>query len=240
MGRAMHDIQYDDVNDEIVIANVFGQAIMTYQGGSDGEEPPIRILQGPLTQLQSPDFGVAVDPVHDELYVTEADRILVFSRIANGDVAPIRIIRGPDTRIDKGGRAAAVDPINDVLVVSSDDESGGRILIFDRTAHGNVAPLRTIQGPKTGIRAVQHIRLHPPKGLMFTTGIGRSGEESASGVAVWSIHDSGDVPPRWILGTDGYAPSRLALNPKAKEIIVTGNGRGGREGLRTFHYPEVF
>ena len=43
--RDSHDIFYDEVNDEIVVANAFGQAIMFYRGGANGEEPPVRVSE---------------------------------------------------------------------------------------------------------------------------------------------------------------------------------------------------
>ena len=253
LSRAMHDIQYDEVHDEIVIANVFAQAILTYRGTADGEEPPIRVLQGPRTQLQSTDFGMDVDPVHDELFVAEHDAITVFPRTAHGDVSPIRIIRGPKTLFNREARprAMAVDPVNNVLVVSSNN----RILIFDRTAHGNVAPLRVIEGPNTGIRSggsgISHLRLYPPKGWIVTVigGVGgeggdgeRSGERSGGGgglrgIAAWSVHDNGNVPPRWLLSNTQIQGGRptIALNPNAKEVLV-----GSGQAIDTYYFPEIF
>ena len=247
LSRAMHDIQHDAVNDEIIIANVFAQAILVYRGSVNGEEPPIRVLQGPRTQLQSPDFGVDVDPVNNEMYVAEADAILVFSRTANGDVAPIRVIRGPNTQINKGARALSVDPVNNVLVLSSEVDHRGRILIFDRTAQGNVAPRAVIEGPQTGLRAhINPWRVYPPKGLIVTSlsGGGRNDPEQEEGqrstgssIAVWSIKDNGDVPPLLALGgsKSHVQGARIALNPKAKEVII-----GGGTSIRTYYFPEVF
>jgi len=249
MSRAMHDIQYDAVHDEIVIANIFAQAILTYRGGADGEEAPIRVIQGPRTQLQSSDWGMDVDPVHDELFVAEPDAIHVFPRTANGDVAPIRIIRGPKTRFDGVARprAMAVDPINNVLVVASQQ----RLLIFDRIAQGDVAPLRVIEGPTTGLQGViSHLRLHPQKGWIVTVLGGGGGEEGGDegrsgsgerirGIAVWSVHDNGNVPPRWLLGGPKShiqgGRLTLALNPKAKEVFV-----GSGQAVDTYFFPEIF
>ena len=244
MGRAMHDIQYDEVNDEIVIANPFAQAILTYRGGADGEEAPIRILQGPRTQLTSPDFGVDVDSVHDELFVAEADRISVYPRAANGDVAPIRVIQGPKTRLSMGARGMAVDPINNVLAViseESDDFGDGRILIFNRTDEGDVAPQRVIGGPKTGLQSSMiQMRVYPPKGWILVPIRGprdEAGERTGVWIAIWSIHDNGDIPPRWLIGgpKSRIKGARFALNPKAKELFT-----GGGDSMQTYYVPEIF
>lgn len=236
----MHGIRHDEIHDEIVVTNPFAQAILTFKGGATGNEKPLRVLQGPLTQLQYPNQGVDVDPVNDELYVAESNRVLVFPRTADGDVAPIRVLRGPRTLIRNWARTLSVDPVTNLLVVTSDEDKYGpaRILIFDRTAHGDVAPLRVIEGPHTGIgSAVRYVKVYGPTGVIIST-IGQDGdppEGKPSGVAVWSVNDSGDVPPRWLLHTGRGQNSKFALNPEAKEIMV-----GGGVKVETFHFPEIF
>ena len=229
LGRTMHDMRYDEVHDEIVIIHPVAQAILTFRGGARGEEPPLRVIQGPRTQMIHPDY-VTVDPVHDELFVMEDDSLLVFSRTANGDVAPIRVIHGPDTGVNGRGMAVSVDPINDLLVVTTP----GAILTFNRTDNGNVKPKTVIAGPKTGGIGGSHVRVYPPKGWILTP---QRSDGGGGRVAVWSIHDNGDVPPRWLLGgpQSKMSAGRIALNPKAKEIIVGGGG-----SIRTYYFPEIF
>ena len=53
LGRTMHSIVYDDLHDEFVVPQQFGQAILTFRGGADGEEAPVRVIQGSLTQLRA-------------------------------------------------------------------------------------------------------------------------------------------------------------------------------------------
>ena len=258
IGRAMHDIQYDAVHDEIVMTNPFAQAVLTFRGDANGEEPPIRILQGPSTQMMDPDH-VVVDPVHDELFVFEAEFILVFPRTAQGDAAPIRVIRGPDTRI-KGGRTLAVDPVRNLLVatVTIPETRGYGLVVFNRTDNGNVKPRAVIAGPKTGINsAVDQIQINPTKGWIVVNlpGGGRREEgqepreqesrESRGGgrgsggtqIGVWSVDDNGDIPPVWLLGApnNGMQGRRLTLNPKGKEIIT-----GGGTQMQMFSFPEIF
>ena len=59
LSRTMHDIRYNETDDEIVVANPFANAILTFRGGADGQEAPIRIIQGPNTRLTGPQrFGL--------------------------------------------------------------------------------------------------------------------------------------------------------------------------------------
>jgi len=67
----MHDVRYDALHDEIFVTNPFAEAILVFRGGASGEEPPIRVIQGPHTQLQGTGAAaggadrVEVDPSHD-------------------------------------------------------------------------------------------------------------------------------------------------------------------------------
>jgi hypothetical protein len=233
-GRGMHDMRYDAIHDEIVIANPTAQAVLTFAGGASGEDAPLRVIQGPSTRIIKSDY-VEVDPVHDELFVTGGGHILVFPRTASGDVAPIRVIEGPDTGL-KGalGGFLSVDPVNDLIVVPN----YGRILIFDRTANGNVKPKAVIKNSQ--LSAVRHLRVYPPTGMIVTVLGGKSkgvGQDEMTAIAVWSIHDDGEVPPLFIF-TDPEIPvpgRKVAFNPKSKELIV-----GGGVSVRTYPFPEIF
>ena len=94
LGRTQHSIFYDEIHDEIVVPQPFAGAILTFQGGANGEVPPIRIIQGPKTGLALTDV-MTVDPVHNEYFIPYGQGggvVNVFDRMAQGDVAPIRTI----------------------------------------------------------------------------------------------------------------------------------------------------
>ena len=88
LGRTMHSIMYDEIHDEFTLPQPFAQAILTFRGGANGEEAPIRVIQGPKTTIVAPD-RLEVDPVNNEILVPEGNRILVFSRTANALVFPV-------------------------------------------------------------------------------------------------------------------------------------------------------
>lgn len=179
ISRADHDIEYDPVNDEIVVGNPEGQAILTLRGGANGEEPPIRIIQGPHTQINDPGYGTFVDAVHNELYVCEKEYVLVFPRTANGDVPPIRVIRGANTML-ANARGIEVDPTRNLIFVATNNG----MLIFSRTDNGDVAPRAAVKGPMSGIRGtIQNFRLSP-KGYLVAVmngGFGGGGEDGEGG-----------------------------------------------------------
>ena len=234
----MHGIGYDEIHDEIVVPQAFSQAVLTFRGGATGEEAPIRVIQGSRTQLKAPD-RMAIDPVHNEIFIVEQGYILVFPREANGDVAPIRRLEGPATGI-AGFSFVAIDPIHDLLIHGG----GDRIRIFDRTANGNVKPKAIIGGPRSGFDGPNGaIAVHAPTGMIVAASrvSGTSGSQQLNNVgevAVFSINDRGDVPPRWAIGR-GFlkVPRGVALDSETKSMIVS-DKVGNR--IVTFHLPEIF
>ena len=215
----MHGITYDEVADRIIVPAQFSQAILSFRGDANGEEPPIRVIQGPRTQIRQAD-RVAVDPIRKEIFVGDAGQVLVFDSEANGDVAPIRILRGPDTMLE-GRQAIAVDPVTSTLVVA---QRNG-LLIFDSTADGNVGPLRIITGAAFRQPAAAL------NGLIFA---GMDG----GAVGVWHVNDSGPTPPRFKIGEGVLLEMRgLAIDAEHQSVVITDKQLNA---VMTWHVPEVF
>ena len=94
LARTVHGLAYDPVHDEIVVPNPLADAVLVFRGGATGEEPPVRVIQGPCTRLITP-HAVSLDLEHHEILVASlnARNIAVFPWNANGNVAPRRVIR---------------------------------------------------------------------------------------------------------------------------------------------------
>jgi hypothetical protein len=226
LSRTMHGIAYDDVADRIIVPAQFSQSILSFRGEATGEEPPVRVIQGPRTEIRRAD-RVAVDSRRKEIFVNDGGQILVFPADANGDVAPIRALRGPDTLLTEGGgggaAAIAVDPITRTLVVTA---SRG-ILVFDSTASGNTKPLRVITGDGAGRGRLAAVH----NGLIFAGAGGQS-------VGVWTVNDSGNAPARFRIGQGVLLEMRaLAVDAKNKSVIITDKELNA---VMTWHVPEVF
>jgi len=243
ISRTMHGFAYDEPRDEIVVMSPLAQAILFFRGGANGEEPPLRVIQGPHTQIQGTPTGansqVVVDPVNNEVYVPVVpDGVLVFDMTANGDVAPKRAIRGITGPV-------AVDPIHNVLIINT----ARALNIFDRTVSGDSPkPKGVITGPRTTLRRLDTIQV-TSKGWIIAGG----GDFTSGGgfVGAWNINDNGDVSPRWripIQQLTGYDPYSVAIDANHKEMLMAAAGgnrrlrpsRGIMNAVVAFSWPEIF
>jgi hypothetical protein len=248
LGRTMHDFSYDPIHDEIVITSALAQAILTFRGGANGEEAPIRIIQGNKTGILAVGAldKVTIDPVHGEYLITTPNQeVLVFDRMATGNAEPIRRLKGSDTGLKvgqqkdgiftgKGGNPSIrVDPMHNLLLVPVSDYSntsqrlGERtILVFDRTAAGNTKPRAVMRGAGLGA-------IYAPKQRLVNHANGE--------LQIWNIPDSGEVRQP-ILRIPAPLEARASggvmdLDPVHKEVIIA---TAAGNTVITYYVPEVF
>ncbi len=137
-------------------------SIVVYPRTGSGDIAPIRVIQGPKTQLNWP-AAMTVDPEHGELYVaSDVDNsILVFRETDSGDVAPIRQIKGPKSGV-KNPTGVFVDLKHDE--VWSANLGNHTATVYKRTANGDVAPLRTI---RAAAASTPSLMFNNPAGIAY-------------------------------------------------------------------------
>lgn len=118
-------------------------AITVYSRTSSGDTAPLRVIEGPKTQLDWP-TGIAVDPERGEIYVANdmGDSVLVFDANASGDVAPIRTLKGPKSLI-KNPTGVHLDLKNGELWTANYGNHAATV--HKLTASGDTPPLRVIR-----------------------------------------------------------------------------------------------
>jgi hypothetical protein len=255
----MHGLFYDPIHDEMVVPVALAGAVLVFEGGANGGDAPLRVLQGPKTRINRPDT-LYVDLEHDEMMVDSGDNsILVFPRTASGDVAPLREIKGPKTRIDNI-YGVTVDPRRNLILLGNRFEPNGAsrasedgILVFNRTDNGDVAPRGYISGPKTGIIKIRQLVAEPERGLVFVS-VKNNFEfydpdqrrptpwnpDKTGFIGVWSVEDTGDVPPRGVIKGPASGlvwPAGVAINPLNHEVYTIDSVSNS---LFTFTMPEFF
>ncbi len=195
----------DSVNNELFVTSQHNAAVVVFRKYAEGEEPPLRLIQGDKTELGNP-HGIAVDTVNDLIYVT------------NHGQAASRPIEGndPATRPRPNmplGRRVAVPGTGRFFAPS--------ITVYDRTASGDTPPLRKIEGPRTGLNWPAGIAVDPNRGELFIA------NDTGNAVLVFSADASGDVAPiRVISGPDTAleSPGGIFLDTTNDELWVSNYG----------------
>ena len=220
---------------ELFVTNYKDNSVTVYARTASGTAVARRTIR---TGLIHP-FGVLVDPLHNEVIIanntsasTLDGSLQVYDLNANypSDV-PKRTLAGPATGL-YNCTGMAIDALRNELYVSND--AANTIVVFPRTAHGNVAPSRAIQGPTTNLSSPQslvidllHDELIVANNVFYLGGQGR--------VTVYHRNANGDAAPiRTIEGSNtGFSgPVGLDLDVLHDEIVVT---NANANSLATFH-----
>lgn len=175
---------------EIAVSVEHENAVYIYRRGAAGYEPPLRVIHGPSTRMADP-HGVHLDAMHNEILVTSHGNFNA-RRVANDQTA--------DSGITPGGR----------FVLPS-------IAVYPATADGDTAPVRAIQGKRTGLDWPMGIDVDPENDEIAVANNG------AHSVLIFRRTDSGDAAPlREIRGprTNIHAPMGVSIDAKNGEIWV--------------------
>jgi DNA-binding beta-propeller fold protein YncE len=206
-----------EAQDEIFVANT-ANFITVYNRTANGDVAPVRVLGGSATGLVTPD-SVAVDLVHNELFVANAgaSSVTVYDRAASGNTPPLRTIQGPATGLGNPEKLALDLANGEVFVANANPPSNNySVTVYSRTANGNVAPLRILQGPATGLSLPYGFVVDTVHNELFVVNFGGS-------VTVFSRTASGNSAPlRTIQGaaTGLNGPRGVALDLLRDELFV--------------------
>lgn len=150
----------DTANDRLFVANANAGTILIWEAVStrNGNIAPNRVLGGgPVSGITTPS-DVALDRVHDLLYVADGPEVFVFSQAStiNGDQPPTRDIIFNTVN----AQGMLLDTTHDRLYIT--DGGTNSINVFDSASTLNgvgINPTRTISGASTG--------LSQPTGITF-------------------------------------------------------------------------
>ncbi len=242
-------IAVDEENQELFLTIEHDNAVVVYRKMAEGDEAPLRFLQGDRTLLADP-HGIAVDTKNDWMFVSNhgsahrisGDRgsvppnwplstdvrgsgkflppsITVYPLQASGDTPPLRVIEGPHTGLNWPATVYLDQERGDLYVANDADDS---VLVFRATDHGDVAPRRVIKGPQTGIKNPTGVFVDLKTEELWVSNMGN---HSAT---VYPLSANGDVAPLRTIRS--APPGKLALaigNPgavgydsKREEILV--------------------
>jgi hypothetical protein len=196
-------LSISDERGELAVSVEAPREIVIYRKGAEGHEQPLRTIRGPKTLLGDP-HGVFLDGKNNEIVV--ANHGNQGGRAPAPGEAPARQ-RGPrvaDAQSIAGGRF--------------DDPS---ITVYSGDAKGDVAPIRQIQGHKTGLNWPMALDVDRNRNEIAVA------NDGDSSIRIFRRTDTGDVGPvRVIKGprTGINGPMGVAYDLKNNEIWVANYG----------------
>jgi DNA-binding beta-propeller fold protein YncE len=255
---SFNGVAVDTTNDLVMMSDTNRKSLLVYDrtAGSRTSKQAAAARQ----QIMGPDTGVgfvagvAMDPVHRELFTVNndvEDRLVVFDYNARGNVNPKRLLYVPHQ-----SWGIAMAPRQDVMALSV--QTPNMFVVFKRDAKEFDPPIRSVRGPKTGmadphgiyfdethneIVVANHGNFRPGELITSYTAYdaresrqeraGNAFDEPAGGefvpssVTVYDGDAKGDVAPlRTIQGPTAQLdwPMGVAVDEVNNEIIVANNG----------------
>ena len=198
-------IAVDESREEMYLSVQHANSVVVYRKMAEGEEKPLRTLQGPNTQLEDP-HGVALDPKNGWLFVSNHGHARDFEGGSGAN----------------WWRGASDDQASQEAVVPG----AGRfdppsITVYALDADGDVAPLRIIEGPLTGLNWPSNLYYDPDHEELFVA------NDADDSILVFRGSANGNVAPlRTIKGsrTGIKNPTGIFVDTKNQEVIVSNMG----------------
>jgi hypothetical protein len=149
----------------LYVANFIGKSVNVYAPGANGDVAPAQLITGSDTGIYYAS-AVTVDN-KGRIYVSSlppasqtACCVTAYAKNANGDAVPIRTISGAQTGLT-GADGIGLDSSDNIYVTQLPPSNATpSVTVFKKGATGDVAPIRTIMGSKTGIDGPAGIVVH--------------------------------------------------------------------------------
>jgi sugar lactone lactonase YvrE len=202
--------------------------LVAFRAGASGDPSPAVSIGGAATGLTGCQTGVTVDGSGDAYVadITNSARfpgghIAVFRAGSRGNVRPARQIFGAAAGL-RSPTGVALGPTGELYVADSCQgyTCAGDVRVFAPNAGGDVAPIRTIAGPATGLSTPEGVALDSA-GNLYVANMG------ANTITVYAAAGLGDVAPiRTIAGANTRLdqPAGLAIDALGYLYVGTGDG----------------
>jgi DNA-binding beta-propeller fold protein YncE len=192
-------ISLDRKNDELFITSEHLNKVSVFARAARGEGQERRYIQGPATGLADP-HGIYVDSAGGEIFVTNHGN---WRKTASGEKLASVVLGTHET--------AALRPSTGRFFPPS-------VTVYSRTAKGDAAPIRVIQGARTGLNLPIGVFVDPMSGQIA---VASSGNQA---VLFFDRNAHGDVAPVRVIkgpltGLDG--PTGLFIDATRNEMWVS-------------------
>ena len=199
-------ITADEEQQELFITIQHNNAVIVYRKMASGEEEPLREIFGDDTGLEDP-HGVTLDTRRNLLFVSNHGHGRYRER-GGGELASTR-------------EASTDERSTRAFLLGSGYFAPPSITVYPRDAQGNVAPMRTIEGPKTRLNWPAHMAVDEERGELFVA------NDMDHSILVFRVTDEGDVAPTRIIRgpkTGLRNPAGLAMDIKNQEVWAANMG----------------
>ena len=202
-------IAVDEKEQEMFLTIEHSHAVVVFKKMGNGEDNPLRYIQGDRTGLSDP-HGIVLDTRNDVLFVSNfgsnmSMRLSEAGRNARGD-----------------GEGKLNWPLDrDHAIPGSGRNLPPSITVFSKKANGDTAPLRVIKGPKTQLNWPAALAIDSERGELYVA------NDQGDSVLVFGADDNGDVSPKWVLKgakTLLKYPNGIALDLMHDELWVANFG----------------
>jgi DNA-binding beta-propeller fold protein YncE len=170
----------DETRQEMYLTLQHNSAIMVYKKSSGIKDTAVRLIQGDKTRLGDP-HGIAFDPKNRLLYVANYG---TSHSVKMGTTAPGGGPRIPNWPAGNYGSE---------IIKGTGKFELPSIVVLPADASGDVAPLRVIQGPKTGFNWPTGVAFDAERGEVYVA------NEAGGEILVFSADQQGDVAPIRVL-----------------------------------------
>jgi hypothetical protein len=211
------------------VANDTVDTMVIFPRNAEGNQKPMRELSTPHGT-----FGIAVDENAEELFLTvqHEHAVVVYRKQASGKEKELRRIEGPLTGL-QDPHGIALDTKNGVIYVSNHGNYNERqkpgsgkffppsITAYPLKGSGNIAPLRTIAGPKAQLNWPAAMAFDPANSDLFVA------NDVGESILVFGPEDKGDVAPKRIIKgpkTGIKNPTGVYIDEKNRELWVANMG----------------
>ncbi|HTW87136.1 MAG TPA: hypothetical protein VMD75_03930 [Candidatus Binataceae bacterium] len=231
-------IAVDPVNNLVVMSDDNLKSLVIYDRRSFSTEPslstrPLGIIKGANTYVSAA-AGVALDPLHHEIYSAEndiGDDVAAFPYTAKGNY-PARALAVPH-----GSYGVAISTKREELAISVQQNS--QIVIYRLGAKGAQPPRREIRGPKTAMADPHGLAWDDRHDELLVANHGNwsrgywdvdyngGGQYRPPSIESFSATARGDIPPLRIIqgpATRLNWPFGLSVDPIHNEIAVANSG----------------
>jgi 6-phosphogluconolactonase (cycloisomerase 2 family) len=208
----------DEDAQELFLVNEHPPAVLVFRKEAEGDEAPLRILEGPRTKLADA-HGIAIDAKNQLLFVSNHGSV---TESPDGKFWSRAL---PEASAYGGATPPTWDPPSGTGDLNLAKGTGRfdppSITVYPLKASGDTPPLRVIQGSNTQLNWPALMAFDAEGQELFVA------NDTGHSVLVFSPTDSGNVAPRRTLKgpkTDIKNPTGVYVDSKNRELWVSSMG----------------